>query len=120
MDFYDILLAKSLGGEGGGGLSLYTCSINFANNSGETGQGNIYTVGNNVINLISISLPDGETYENDCVVLYDTDYEIYYIEFMLNGIYTVSNTVNCTYSDGVLFITDIDIPSSCTVTFVSE
>lgn len=146
MDFYDVLLAKSLGGEGGGGggsLDLHpkitmnvTVQGNSAwmvnnalivNDSWMVIQGNNFVTDAEYLDADNIvNFNDGDTKVVTCVLPLDIGIlAVYQLipEYGYLQTFTFSNCVNCVGSDegGTLEITDYtqDASADVTLTFSS-
>lgn len=123
MDFYDILLAKSLGGGGGGSLLNKKISITIINNAYRVWESHCFISENGYVKYGALELLANSQIVQD--VMIPMSDETYYFDLpMVNNGETVSasNLVNCTFNyDGGMYadlvVTDPTMDASVTLTY---
>lgn len=125
MEFFDVLLAESLNGSGGGGGDITPILSVKLVNATASNISDIYYIelANNHVFSKNIILLSGQETNIDCLVEATEDEGDVYYEayFPLSGTTTVTDMVNCTSVIGdweaVITITDPTQNASCTINY---
>ena len=103
-------------GGGGGSLSNPVLNIQAVNPENSDGSLRLIQLENGILKEDFVTIPANDTLELEAIIPY-VDSENAYVLMVEGNPDTFTDLVNCTYEDGLLYITDPSSSASATITF---